>query len=428
MRGMKIYCSGIGGIGLSAYAAFQAASGHTVLGSDRSDSPLLQDLRSQGIAVFLNQDGSCVPPDADLFVFSEAVPADAPERERARAFNLPARSYFHALGELSQGFTVIAVCGTHGKSSTTAMAARVLMECGKDPSVIVGTKMRELDGRNWRRGKSDLFVVEACEYRRSFHYLSPSIALMTTVDGDHFDAYGSLEEYQDAFVTFLKRLPQKGTVITHGGDPDCLRIARECGRSIVDADAIGPVMVEVKGEHMRQNARLVVALGDYLGMERQIVLESLKGFRGTWRRMEEKGTMDDGITVVDDYAHHPAEIRATLQAMREAYPGRRVICVFQPHTHDRTIKLYEDFAQAFSDAALVVIPNVYEARREAETETVDLPAFIRDIAAGSSTVCLDGNGLQGTVSLLREKLKPGDVLVTMGAGDVTKLGDMMMKK
>lgn len=179
---------------------------------------------------------------------------------------------------------------------------------------------------------------------------------------------------------------------------------------------------------MRQNARLVVALGDLLGLDRSAVMQSLKGFRGTWRRMEEKGTMDGGITVIDDYAHHPAEIRATLQAMREAYPDRRIVCAFQPHTHDRTVKLYREFTQAFPDADLVIIPNVYEARREADTKEVDRAAFIQDIAAGSRTECLDGNGLQGTALLLREKLRPGDVLITMGAGDVTKLGGMLMQK
>src|SRR3989344_2888210 len=179
---MKIYCSGIGGIGLSAYAALQRTNGHDVLGSDRSDSALLDDLRSQGITVILKQDGSGVPADVDLFVYSEAIPEDAPERARARDLGIPERSYPEAVSELTKDHRLIAVCGTHGKSSTTAMITRLLLETGHDPTVIIGTKCKELNGRNWRRGKSDLFVLEACEYRRSFLNYSPDILLLTNCE------------------------------------------------------------------------------------------------------------------------------------------------------------------------------------------------------------------------------------------------------
>jgi UDP-N-acetylmuramate--alanine ligase len=198
------YCSGIGGIGLSAYAAHQLQRGNQVWGSDRSDSVIVQDLRALGADISLNQDGSHVPSDCDLFVYSEAVPADSPERIRARDFGIPMQSYFHALGELTQDSFLIAVCGTHGKSSTTAMVSKLLIDAGKDPSVVVGTRMKELEGRNWRKGGSDIFVVEACEYRKSFHYLSPDIVLMTNVDGDHFDAFPSMVQTPTA-----RRLPMR---------------------------------------------------------------------------------------------------------------------------------------------------------------------------------------------------------------------------
>lgn len=418
---MKIYCSGIGGIGLSAYAAQQAARGHTVLGSDRNDSPLLEDLRSQGITVFLNQDGSNVPSDCDLFVYSEAVPPDAPERVRARDFGIPAQSYFHALGELTKDSFVIAVCGTHGKSSTTAMVGKMLVDAGKDPSIVVGTKMKELGGRNWRKGESDLFVVEACEYRRSFHYLSPDVVLMTNVDGDHFDSFADLNDYRDAFITFLKRLPQEGFVVTHGADEDCVAVAQASGKEMFDADSETSPELGVPGDHMRENGRLVLALGKRLGIDESVVRESLQGFRGTWRRMEIKGQTAAGATVIDDYAHHPKEIRATLRAIREGNPGRRIVCVFQPHTHDRTLKLYDEFLGAFADADMVIVPNVYNARKDIETQEVDTETFCADIAEKSQTVCIDGRGLDATLELLEGMQKSADVLVVMGAGDVTRL-------
>lgn len=421
---MKIFCSGIGGIGLSAYASLQRAAGHDVSGSDRSDSALIKTLREQGIDVALTQDGSAVPRDSDLFVYSEAIPADAPERRKAKEFGIRSISYFQGLGEISKDANVIAVCGTHGKSSTTAMAARVLIEAGKDPSVVVGTKVRELDGKNFRRGGSGLFLLEACEYRRSFHYLSPRIVLVTTVDGDHFDAYKDIAEYQQAFVDFLKRLPPDGVVIIHGSDPDARRIAEASGRRIIDADAFAPPALSTPGAHMRENARLVLALASILEIPQDKAKKSLSGFAGTWRRMEVLAERD-GVTIVDDYGHHPREIRATLAAMREAYPGRRIVCAFQPHTHDRTLKFYDDFAASFADADLVILTNVYNARSDIETATVDVPRFIRDIAKTSGVDVLDGRSLAESERIIRESVRAGDILVCMGAGDITSLARKM---
>ncbi len=423
---MHIFCSGIGGIGLSAYASLQKAAGHMVAGSDRSDSALLQSLREQGIEIVLTQDGSGIPADCDLLVYSEAIPVDAPERKLARERGIRSISYFQGLGEISKDFFVIAVCGTHGKSSTTAMAARVLIAAGRDPSVVVGTKVRELDGKNFRKGRSDLFLLEACEYRKSFHALSPDIVLMTNVDGDHFDAFKDMEEYHKAFADFLNILPKDGVVITHGQDADAKKIAAESGRTFIDADAFPLPQLSTPGEHMKQNARLVLALAEVLEIPQSEAIKSLSGFAGTWRRMEVKGERD-GITIVDDYAHHPKEIRATLAAMREAYPKRRIVCVFQPHTHDRTLKLYDDFLVSFKDADVVIVPAIYDARHDIETATVDVPRFVKDIAKGSDTEVMEGHTLPETEKMLRGTiLKSGDVLVCMGAGDVTKLAEKMM--
>lgn len=427
---MKIFCSGIGGIGLSAYAALQKHAGNTVHGSDRTDSALLQDLRSQGITIHLTQDGSAIEKDVDLLVYSEAIPADGPERTKARDLGIRSISYFQALGELSREYDVIAVCGTHGKSSTTAMTARLLIEAGLDPTVVVGTKVPELDGRNWRKGKTKLFLVEACEYRRSFHSLAPDIVLLTTADGDHFDAYADIAEYRQAFADFLKLLPVDGTVITHGGDPHTRALAENSGRTFIDADSYPLVAMKTPGLHMRQNAQLSLALATKLGIDAAKAAEILSGFSGTWRRMETKGVWGDDVIVVDDYGHHPAEIRATLSAMREAHPDRRIVCAFQPHTHDRTLKLYDEFMASFADADVVIVPNIYAARRNVDAaSTVDVDAFVRDLAKASGKTVINGKSMEETQTLLEtEILKPHDLLVCMGAGDITGLAERMAKR
>ena len=425
---MKIYCSGIGGIGLSAYASYRASQGHQVLGSDRAETDLIRDLTGQGIEVFLRQDGSNIPEDADLFVYSEAIPETSPERQRAAALDIPQQTYFQALGELTRDFRVVAVAGTHGKSSTTAMTARVLIEAGFDPSVIVGTKMRELSGRNWRKGSSQLFIVEACEYRRSFHFLSPQVILLTNADGDHFDYYTSAQDYEQAFVDFVKRLPPDGLLITHGSDPVCASIAGRGEREVIDADAFPLPILATPGVHMQQNAQLVLALAKEFNVDQQQALTSLSGYSGVWRRMERKGETKSKVTVIDDYGHHPVEIRATVQAILGAFPGRRLVVVFQPHTHDRTRKLYDAFTQAFTGAAVVIIPNIYDARPDRESGLVDLSALVRDIGKGSQVQAIDGKSLDATERLLREKiLKPQDVLLVLGAGNVTELATKILK-
>lgn len=421
-----MYCSGIGGIGLSAYASLQRAAGHTVSGSDAVESALLADLRSQGITVTTEQDGKALDVSMDLLVYSEAVPPDHPERLRAAELHIPCQSYFQALGDLSRGQRIIAVCGTHGKSSTTAMAAEVIIAAGLDPTVVVGTKVPALHGRNWRKGKGEIFLLEACEYRRSFHYLSPRLILLTNVDGDHFDFYRDPAAYRAAFTEFFRLLPPDGVVVGHGGDADCRAAVAASGRRFMDADRFPLPSLRVPGQHMRENAQLVCGMAEVLDIPQETAQRALMAYGGVWRRMEVKGERE-GILVVDDYAHHPREIRAVLAALREAYPARRIVCVFQPHTHHRTLALYADFLPAFADASLVIIPHVYAARAERDAAQVDLSALLRGIAAESGVPTVGGFTLAETAAYLRrEVLRDGDLLLCMGAGDITELAGQMM--
>ena len=423
---MRIYCSGIGGIGLSAYAAHMRSRGHEVFGSDRSDSALIQDLKLQGIGITLNQDGSGLPDAIDLLVYSEAIPATAPERALATKKGIRQISYFAALGELATGKTVIAVCGTHGKSSTTAMVAKVLIDAGMNPSVVVGTKLRELDGRNWRAGDLDLWVIEACEYRRSFLFLKPTTILITNADGDHFDAYKDLSDYESAFKEFIKKLPSDGVLIAHGGDAQVQSIIKKASRSSIDADTQPMVALGTPGVHMRSNAQLVLALAEQLKIKPTLTKASLKDFRGTWRRMEVKGVTKDGVTVIDDYGHHPVEIKATLAAMREAYPNQRIVCVFQPHTHDRTLKLWDDFSKAFVDAYLVLVTDVYDARPDTTKAVANPSDLSKAIAKNSKVKTQFGGSLDQSYLALKKILTSGDVLVCLGAGDIPKLTEKFM--
>ncbi len=417
---MRIYCSGIGGIGVSAYAALQKAEGHLVLGSDRTESALLGDLRSQGITVTLDQSGAQISKDCDLFVYSEAIPESAPERRAAKERSIVQKSYPEAVGALAKGKKLLCVCGTHGKSSTTAMAARMLIECGLDPTVIVGTKMLELGGRNWRSGKGEIFLLEACEYKRSFLKYDPAIILLTTCDGDHFDYFKNEEDYRSAFREFFTKLPNDGALITHLSDSDCREVSSGT-KDVIDADAFPLPVLQTPGLHMQQNGQLVLALADALKIPQEKAKKSLSEYEGSWRRMEVRGKSTEGATVIDDYGHHPREIRATIEALRNAYSGQRFICVFQPHTHDRTLKLYGDFLGAFCGVDLLLVADVYDARAHLEKGAVATKRFAEDIARGSSVEVSASGDLAQTEMMLRKILQKGDILLCIGAGDITDL-------
>lgn len=422
---MKIFCSGIGGIGLSAYAAQMNARGHIVSGSDRSFSVLTEDLQKQGMTVTTNQDGSAIEKGIDLFVYSEAIPETSPERVKAKELGIRQISYFQALGELTKGTNLIAICGSHGKSSTTAMIVKIFLDGGLDPNVVLGTKMKELRNRNWRKGTGNLWVVEACEYRRSFLYLSPETMVITTTDGDHFDAFKDQADYESAFVEFAQKLPPDGKVIGHGKDARVQNIVKSAARTFIDADKENEPKLSVPGNHMRENARLAMTTAQFW-LDDAVIASSLKGFMGTWRRMEIKGTSKEGALVIDDYGHHPVEIAATLQAMREGFPNKRIVCVFQPHTHHRTLSLWNEFASAFSDADVLILSDVYDARPDTEEGRVEMTTLQEAIHKGSNVTTLLGGDLTSTEAKARRNIKKDDVLLIMGAGTITELATTLV--
>lgn len=424
---MHIYCSGIGGIGLSAYASLQKHAGHDVSGSDRSESALTRTLSEAGISVFTDQSGKHINADIDVLVYSEAVPEQAPERTRARELGIRQLSYPAAVGELLQDYEqVIAICGTHGKSSTTAMVTRLLLEAGYDPTVIVGTKVPELQGKNWRQGGKKYFVLEACEYCRSFLNYHPRYVLLTNADGDHYDYYRDHAEYLEAFRAFAGRVPPNGALITHLGDADCRAVTKDLDVPVVDADQQPLIALGTPGRHMQGNAQLALALAERLGIPAEDAKSHVGGFSGTWRRLERKGFLSGTIPVIDDYAHHPREIAASLEALKSAYPESRIVCAFQPHTHDRTLKLYREFTAAFTAADLVLTTNVYDARAHADTAKADMQRFADDIAAASHVEVRHAGPLAELETLVRTTAKAGDLVACLGAGDITQMASRLV--
>lgn len=426
---MNIFCSGIGGIGVSAYASLQQSNGHTIWGSDTHSSALTERLKAEGMNITYTQTAANITGTIDLLVYSEAVPASSPERSKATTLDILQYSYFEALGKLTANHWLIAVCGTHGKSSTTAMAAQVLTEAGLDPTVIVGTKVPFLQNHNWRQGGSNIALVEACEFARSFLHLRPNVVLLTNADGDHFDTYGSAEAYQQAFAEFLQLLPDDGIVITHLQDPICKQLAEASGKKIIDADMQPVSTLRVPGTHMQKNAQLVTALQEVLpALTNAQSQASLASHVGCWRRLEVKGTTSTGSTVIDDYGHHPTEIRANLDALKKAYPNKRLVLVFQPHTHQRTLDLYDEFIHCFTLADVVLIPTIYDVRSKAGASTVNPEQFTHDIAIYSKVEARYTKSLPATQQLLEQTLlQPNDLVVCMGAGDITNLATALVQ-
>lgn len=432
LNAKRIHFIGIGGIGISALAFWALNDGATVSGSDMADSALLEDLRSQGATIFIGHKSENVKKGIELAIYTEAIdPETNAEYQRAKELGIPLLSYFQALGEISQGKKTIAVTGSHGKTTTTAMLGLGLIAAGLDPTVIVGSKVREFENRNIHLGKSDLLVVEACEYRRDFLTLKPFGMLTLNCDLDHTDYYKDEGDYVKAFVSLAQKISTNGFLIINGDDKNALEVAKQCHEQVATVTKVGmgdaqraDFQLQVLGEFNRLNALHAIKAAELLGADLGKFKTALHDFRGTWRRMELKGQFN-GATVYDDYGHHPTEINATLTALKAAHPNQRLVCVFQPHQYSRTFQLLDQFKAAFGSADLVIIPNIYAARDSAEDkQKIDAEGLVKAIGEHHKNV-LWGNGFDPTFDLLKKEVTPNDVVVTMGAGNITELSDRL---
>lgn len=422
---MKIFCIGIGGIGLSALARYYKSQGHAVSGSDMSKSELTNTLQKEGINILIGIDKNHIPKDVDLVVHTAALASDYPELLQAKEYGIKTMTYFEALGVVTKDKKTIAVCGTHGKTTTTAMAYNALKACGINPTVIVGSLL-EGHNTNFILGDSELpngqaswMVVEACEYKRSFLNLYPTHIIVTNIDTDHLDYYKDLEDIKSAFQTFAEKLDSDGFLVTHN-DVDLKTTGQK-----IDADKINlnGIELNVLGGHNKRNAQLVISLLINLGFDQGKIREGLLNFKGTWRRLEYKNEQK-GAVMYDDYGHHPTEIKATLEAIREKYKAGKfkLVVIFQPHLYSRTKLLLNDFANAFNLADKILIIPIYAAREKDDGSISSLDLVEKMI----NSIYMET--LDEVKKYIDKNCHSGSVVLTIGAGDVYKLHDIFKNK
>lgn len=450
-RVKHIHFVGIGGIGLSAIARVLLADGYVISGSDVQSGSNAEALAEMGVTFHKGHRGENVR-DANLVVVSSAIKDDNAEVLAARAAGIPVVKRDAILGEMMARKTAIAVAGTHGKTTTSAWIAFVLEKLGLDPTFIVGGILQDL-GTNARRGSSEFFVIEADEYDHMFLGLRPTIEVVTVIELDHPDCYPNIEMMEDAFRRFIGLLPAGGTLIgcadqtrvlrlldeggqspkvhrvTYGLDSGDWRAEDICANHLGGSDfrislkgtAVGACSIAIPGRHNVSNCLAVLAVAQSLGLDLERVLECLPQFHGVRRRFEVKGEAA-GVTVVDDYAHHPTEVRATLAAARQRFGTRSIWVFFQPHTYSRTKALLSELATSFDAADHVLVGEVYAAR-ERDTLGVSGRHIVECMGHRDARFVAS---LEEATRLLCEELKPGDVLVTLGAGDGYLVGEQVI--
>jgi UDP-N-acetylmuramate--alanine ligase len=448
VRGMKIHMIGIGGAGMSGIAEVLGNRGHAVTGSDLKESPYTKRLGEAGITVFIGHAAEQVG-DADRVVISTAIPKTNPELLEARRRSIPVIPRAVALAWILEGSRSIAVAGTHGKTTTTSMTAHVLRALGEDPTALVGGELNDI-GSNVAFGRADLVVAEADESDRSLLQLRPQAAVVTNVEFDHPDFYASLDDVLETFSAFVASLPSDGHLVVCADDPSCQRLINDApcpdttyGISAGDLRAElltpnryvlsengerrGTVELGVYGRHNVLNSLAAAGIARWLGHDAYQAAGTLKDFSGVRRRFQLKGERAE-VRVLDDYAHHPTELSATLEAARATAPsGGRIVAVFQPHRYSRTRKLYREFGGAFAAADAVLITEVYGAG-EMPQPGVNGKLVVDAICETSGHPDVYYIPQQDDVpKVLREISERGDVVLTLGAGDISRAGEVLLE-
>lgn len=411
---MHIHIIGVGGIGTSALAQYYKAKGNVVSGSDASQSEITDFLKTQGINIYIGDDAQNVR-GADLVIHSAAVKDGNSEYDAAKLDRIPTKLYAEAMGEITDDYTLIAISGSHGKSTTTSMVAKIMIDAGLDPTVIVGTKMHELNGNNFRMGQSEFFVLEADDYNRHFHNYQPTVSVVTNVDREHLDIYGDLDGVKEAFGKFLENTRSGGTIIANGQDKNTVDVIKKTDllqhKVILYNEAdLARHELGVPGEHNQSNAEAAYWVGEVLGIKKESIIQSLRGFKGSWRRLEE---IQPGVYT--DYAHHPTEIKATLKALKDANPEKTLVCVFQPHQRDRLSKLFDEFADSFVSADELYLIPLYSVRGrdDGEGKSSEQLAKLIEKPKASYKASFDK-----AFDIAKSKFDNEHIVVFMGAGDI----------
>jgi UDP-N-acetylmuramate--alanine ligase len=423
---MKIHLIGAGGIGMSALAQLYLSEGHILSGSDRETSPTTELLEKKGMHISVPQDAQNVPHDAELVVYSDAVWEDNAERMRAKELGLRQVSYFEALGETTQGKTVVAVTGVHGKTTTTAFTAKALKDIGKNPSAVVGSIVPEF-GSNFLQGDPNLFVIEGCEYRDHVLKLSPKVLVITNVEWDHTDWFPSLAAMQAMFKKAVQKLPTDGAVVVDLNQVNIESVIEGAPCRVIDYSKEEVPELHLPGEFNKMNARAAKAAVRALFPEASSseIDSSLSDFKGTWRRFERKGMAENGALIYDDYAHHPTAIRETLKALRSKFPEKKITLVFHPHLYTRTRDLFNEFAEELGKADRIILVPIYPAREE------PIPGVTSDALADlirkKNPHAFALHSFEEIEQSLREDSGPDDLIMTIGAGDIYKVADNLVE-
>ena len=450
---MHIHFIGIGGISMSGLAEILLKEGFTVSGSDTKESPLTRKLESEGAHIAYGQCAENITPGIGCVVYTAAINRSNPELIEAVAQKIPMLTRAELLGQLMKNYdTPIAVSGTHGKTTTTSMISHILLEADMDPTISVGGILKAIGG-NIRVGSSGTFITEACEYTNSFLHFFPKISVILNIEEDHLDFFKDLEDIRHSFHQFAALLPDDGTLVINGDIKDYPEIYSglscnvvtygsssdfdysadnitydENGRVsfdlILHGEKTDHICLSVTGDHNVSNALSAIAVADLLDIPMAVTKKGLLSFTGTDRRFEYKGEFN-GVTVVDDYAHHPTEIEATLKAAQHS-PHNSVWCVFQPHTYTRTKAFFHEFAEALSHADHLVLADIYAAR---ETDTLGISSA--DLAKETAKLGTDTHyypSFEEIEAFLKENCRPGDLLITMGAGDVVTVGEDLLRQ
>ncbi len=448
-----IHMVGIGGIGMSGMAEILLQRGYKVTGSDGSVSETTERLAKLGAKIYVGHSGSNIE-GADVVVYTSAVQAEENlETRTAMERGIPVIKRAEMLAELMRMKYGIGIAGTHGKTTTTTMTGLVVQAGDFDPTIIVGGRVHSFDKTNAVVGSGDIIIVEADEFDRTFLRLSPSLAVITNVDVEHMDIYDDDEDIKNAFVEFANKVPFYGAVVVCLDDPMVRSIIPRIDRRMISygftpqakvraVDAkqgamkssftvyyeekeLGRVSIKAPGEHNIRNALASIAIGLELEMDFESIKNGLKKYTGIFRRFQVKYE-DEDLLIIDDYAHHPTEVKATLQAIKKGWPKRRVVAVFQPHLYSRTQELYQDFGLSFFDAEQIVITDIYPSREEPiEGVTGDLIAETAKSYGHRGVHYVEDK--KELPSRLSEIVEPGDIVVTMGAGDIYKYGELYVQ-
>jgi UDP-N-acetylmuramate--alanine ligase len=450
-----VHCIGIGGIGLSAIAEIFINRGYRISGSDMKESDITDKLISQGAVIYLGHRAKNIG-DADLVVYSSAVSQDNPEIVAAIEKGIPTASRAEVLGALMKEYeNSIAIAGTHGKTTTTSMVSLILENCGKDPTILVGGNLQEIKG-NVKVGNSGYFVTEACEYMDSFLNLCPKIEIILNIDSDHLDYFKDIEHIASSFDKFARLVPENGTVIAYDANPFVNSIIDDLGSNVVTfgfsercdfyasdiefnpsgmpsfqvnhgGEVLCTMQLSIPGEHNIANALAAFACCYGLGVPVESIVSTLESYTGTQRRFDVIGITQNGITIVDDYAHHPTEIKATLKAAKNV-PHKELWCLFQPHTYTRTLALFDEFAESFDEADKIVMAEIYAAREKniykiSSRELVDEIKRVHP----DKDIYYFGN-FDEIASFVINNARSGDLVITMGAGDIYKVAEIILEK